>query len=133
LTNSHKCAIIKGPKYNLPKGKFRFIELLIFEFVRRGDLWSPAKCFEFAENLVIIPQFHHCRFTTMTGRPQVAPTVLYDKLLDKSEFGALRRDGEGEQRLAKGNKAEQRGTKLSEVYPMSRTILNFRGYNPQIL
>jgi len=70
---SHRCS------------KFRFIELLIFEFVRRGDLWSPAKCFEFAGNLVIIPQFRHCRFTTMTGRPQVAPTVLYDKQLDKSE------------------------------------------------
>jgi len=69
--------------------KFRFIELLIFEFVRRGDLWSPAKCFEFAGNLVIIPQFRHCRFTTMTGRPQVAPTVLYDKLLDKSEFDRI--------------------------------------------
>jgi len=27
----------------------------------------------------------------MTGRPQVAPTVLYDKLLDKSEFCYLKR------------------------------------------
>ncbi len=71
------------------KIKFRFMELLIFEFVRRGDLWSPTKCFEFAGNLVIIPQFHHCRFTTMTGRPQVAPTVLYDRLLDKSEFDEI--------------------------------------------
>ena len=35
---------------------------------------------------MIILQFGHCRFTTMTGRPQVAPTVLYDKQLDKSEF-----------------------------------------------
>jgi len=35
--------------------KFRFIELLIFEFVRRGDLWSPAKCFDFVGKLVIIP------------------------------------------------------------------------------
>ena len=69
--------------------KFRFIELLIFEFVRRGDLWSPAKCFDFVGNLVIILQFRHCRFTTMTGRPQVAPTVLYDKQLDKSEFDRI--------------------------------------------
>ena len=58
----------------------------ISEFVRRGDLWSPAKCFDFVGKHVIIPQFRHCRLTTMTGRPQVAPTVLYDKQLDKSEF-----------------------------------------------
>jgi len=77
----------------IPAFKFRFIELLIFEFVRRGDLWSPAKCFDFVGNLVIILQFRHCRFTTMTGRPQVAPTVLYDKLLDKPEFGQLMDDG----------------------------------------
>ncbi len=61
----------------------------ISEFVRRGDLWSPAKCFNFVGNLVIIPQFRHCRFTTMTGRPQVAPTVLYDKQLHKSEFDKM--------------------------------------------
>ena len=73
---------------HLQQAKIRFIELFIFEFVRRDDLWSPAKCFDFVGNLVIILQFRHCRFTTMTGRPQVAPTVLYDKLLDKSEFDA---------------------------------------------
>ncbi len=62
----------------------------ISEFVRRGDLWSPAKCFDFVGNLVIIPEFCHCRLTTMTGRPQVAPTVLYDKQLHKSEFDGAR-------------------------------------------
>ena len=50
-----RTAYAEGERDMQQTAKFLFIVLLISEFVRRGDLWSPAKCFDFVGKLVIIP------------------------------------------------------------------------------
>ena len=57
--NSHGEAIILNPSRRdttMIHDSFKFqIARQSSEFVRRGDLWSPAKCFDFVGKLVIIP------------------------------------------------------------------------------
>ena len=56
--NSHGEAIILNPSRRdttIIHSNSDLWSSSISEFVRRGDLWSPAKCFDFVGKLVIIP------------------------------------------------------------------------------